>query len=341
MSRDKDKSSRIDNQREQLNWRPVAELDTLRLRAQVFTRIRAFFQDRAVMEVDSPALVRRPVSDPNIESLSVEFISPQGEPQKLYLATSPEYYMKRLLAAGIGSIYQLSHVFRQGELGPAHEPEFMMLEWYRLDFSLPQLMQEVHELVRHITEDRFAISDPGFLTYQQAFQTHLNIDPLAADTEMLVDLATQQGLALREGDPDRRETCLDFLFSHCIQPQLGFEGPCFLTDYPAEQAALARVSEEDPRVAERFELFINGLELANGFRELADVDEQRRRFEQDLAVRHRRKQMLPAIDEMFLAALSAGIPDCSGVAVGVDRLIQLMIEQKKLKEVLAFPFFHD
>ena len=316
-------------------WRPSAELATLRERARILAGIRAFFAARGVWEVETPILGRAPVTDPQLENLSSRFVGPgHAEGLALYLHTSPEYAMKRLLAADSGSIYQIARVFRQGEVGSRHNPEFTMLEWYRPGWNHQRLMNEVEALVSPIlgVEGRARRLD-----YRHAFLDYVGIDPLTADVPMLRACAERLGITGIEMG-EERDPWLDLILSYHIEPQLGQDGLCFLQHYPASQAVLARLHPDDPRVAERFELYYRGVELANGFHELSDAAEQRRRFEQDQAVR--RAQGLPEapIDEALLAALAHGLPDCAGVALGLDRLIMLALDKGQISEVMAFDF---
>ncbi|MGD8568800.1 MAG: EF-P lysine aminoacylase EpmA [Gammaproteobacteria bacterium] len=316
------------------SWRPQAGTDVLRVRARVYQAIRDFFKQRGVWEVDTPSLAAASVTDPAIESFATRYDGHGDVAPERYLITSPEFHMKRLLAAGSGSIYQLCHVFRQAELGSQHNPEFTMLEWYRVGMGYRELMKEVDQLVRGLVKQD--LQETQYLTYQEAFVRYLDIDPLTAQTEDLYRCAQQAGLTTVAGED--RDLYLDFLMSYRVQPQLGIGRLTFIYEYPASQCALARIAPHNPQVAERFELFAQGRELANGFQELTDAAEQKRRFEQDLQMRARRETNLVTPDQYFLDALSAGLPDCSGVALGVDRLIQFMLDKKSVGDVLAFPF---
>ncbi len=319
-------------------WRPAAPLEVLRLRACLLADIRAFFASRKVLEVDTPALSVAATCDPNIHSFATRYHGPGvrcGQP--FYLHTSPEFPMKRLLAAGSGDIYQLAKVFRDGEAGGRHNPEFTLLEWYRVGFDHYRLMDEVTELVGSLLAFRLP-RPPLLLSYREAFRRYLAIDPLTATTTRLRACADAHGvapvgdLALDDPDPWR-----DLLVSICIEPRLPTDRLVFLYDYPASQAALARVRPGVPPLAERFELYCGGLELANGFHELSDPAEQRRRFERDN--QRRLAQGLPQVplDEHLLAALTE-LPHCAGVALGVDRLLMLVAGAERLDEVLSFPF---
>ena len=319
------------------SWRPKASFDSLRLRARLYQSIREFFAQRDVLEVDTPSLSFAATTDPNIHSFNTVFH--QGEEssgQDLYLITSPEFHMKRLLAAGSGSIYQLCHVFRQSELGAQHNPEFTMLEWYRVGMGYRELMKEVAELVTMLLNRE--LNEPEYLTYQDAFQRYVQIDPLTASLDELQQLAQQAGFSIPSHDQDDKNLYLDFLMSHRIQPKLGEGRLCFVYEYPASQCALAQITPQNGQVAERFELFVEGRELANGFHELADAEEQLRRFQGEQQKRESQGAGSVVIDQSLIDALYAGLPDCSGVALGIDRLIQFIDTKELLNDVLAFPF---
>ena len=295
--------------------------------------IRQFFSARAVLEVDTPQLLNHAVTDLNLHSAEVRW--PGASDPLRYLQTSAEYAMKRLLAAGSGDIYQLCHVFRGEESGPLHNGEFMMLEWYRLGWSLERLMAEVDELLRQLLAER-TLAATRHISYQQAFESTVGCNPLTDSDAQLATCALAQGLDAPLVQRCARDALLDLLMGACIGPQLGLSGPVFLHRYPASQAALARLDPEDPRVALRFELYLQGVELANGFEELSDERTQRARFESDQRQRRERHLHVPAADEYLLAALSHGLPPCSGVAVGVDRLLMLATGAAHIGEVMAF-----
>ncbi|HFC53085.1 MAG TPA: EF-P lysine aminoacylase GenX [Gammaproteobacteria bacterium] len=318
------------------DWRPAASLRVLRRRAAMLAEVRAFFAARRVLEVETPLLSAAAASDPAVESFVTCYAGPGvASGCSMYLNGSPEFAMKRLLAAGSGPIYQICKAFRQGEAGRHHNPEFTLLEWYRPGFDHRLLMDEVEELLRVLLPD---LGGGERLSYREAFRRHAGIDPLTAEEQELAKCAASHGLGGVAG-PDGMgvDGWLDLLMSHLVQPRLGREGPCFLFDYPASQAALARIRPGTPPVAERFELFLRGVELANGFHELLDHEEQRRRFDADLQRRARAGQPLPPLDRNLLAALSHGLPSCSGVALGLDRVLMLMCGAEEIGEVLAFP----
>jgi lysine--tRNA ligase-like protein genX len=316
---------------EQEQWQPTASVKNLLTRAKLLAEIRRFFTDRGLLEVETPVLSEFGVTDVHLATFSTEFISPFGEQSKtLWLSTSPEYHMKRLLAAGSGPIFQIGKVFRNEEAGNRHNPEFTMLEWYRPHFDMYRLINEVDDLLQQILECPPAES----MSYQFAFQQYVGLDPLSADLSELVEKAEKHQLIGAENES--RDTLLQFLFSTVVEPQIGQEAPVVVYHFPASQAALAQISSEDLRVAERFEFYYKGLELANGFHELSDAREQLRRFQQDNLQREKMGLPVRAIDTRLLAALQAGIPNCSGVALGVDRLLMIAMGTESIKDVISF-----
>ena len=281
--------------------------------------------------METPTLSAAAVSDPQIESLATE-VAGMG---RLYMNTSPEYPMKRLLAAGSGDIYQICKVFRDEERGRWHNPEFTLIEWYRTGFSLGQLMDEVEALVRLLLAERAGVRPAERLSYREVFVRELRLDPFTALPTELARCAAAAGFGSAAGAG--RDELLELLMGTVIGPRLGAGGLTFIHGYPASQAALARLDPQDPRAAERFELYGGGIELANGFHELAAVSEQRARFEADNAERRRRGLAVHALDERLLAALASGLPDCAGVALGFDRTVMLATGAERIDEVLAFP----
>jgi lysyl-tRNA synthetase class 2 len=311
------------------DWRPSASGERLQLRAALLARTRAFFAARAVMEVDTPLLVNAPVTDTHIHSVTVEV----GAGVRLFLHTSPEYAMKRLLAAGVGDIYQICHVARGFEQSRIHNTEFTLVEWYRLGFDLPQLMAEVEALVRELCATHPAARRGAErLSYCEVFQRHVGLDPLKAPLAQLQGVISHLGYQ----EAPQRDELLDLIMGAVIGPKLGHEALTFIHGYPASQAALARLDPADPRTAQRFELYLGGIELANGFHELAAADEQRARFAADLQERERRGLPRHALDERLLAALAAGLPECSGVALGFDRVLMLAAGAAQIRDVLPF-----
>jgi lysyl-tRNA synthetase class 2 len=322
------------------NWRPSAALEVLRLRARMLERIRAFFSARGVLEVETPILSGAATPDPNLLSLTTTYTGP-GAPDgcTLYLHTSPEFPMKRLLAAGSGSIYQVCKVFRDGESGRRHNPEFTMLEWYRVGYDHRRLMDEVAELVSVSLSEYLPLAEPERLTYREAFERFVGLDPHAATVAEFAHAAEAHDVRLpgqHAHEPDHT-LWRDLLLTHVIEPKLGQGRPTFLYDFPATQASLARIVPGKPPVAARFELFIQGIELANGFHELADAAEQRTRFERQLHARQAARLPAVPLDEHLLSALATGLPDCAGVALGLDRLVMLAAGAHSIAEVMNFP----
>lgn len=314
-------------------WQPTASVTMLQQRAQLLRHIREFFFERRVLEVETPALSAFGVSDVHLQNLAVHSLS-SGLPP-LFLHTSPEYAMKRLLAAGCGSIYQLAKVFRDDEQGRFHNPEFTLLEWYRVGFDDVQLMDEVNSLMQQL----LGCPPARRTSYQQLFMDELEIDPLSVDA-----FANLQDVLLvypEIADLVKQETNLDTLLqlamATIIEPRFSQQQPVFVYDFPASQAALAKLDDTNPKVAKRFELYFKGVELANGFAELTDAASQELRFQHDNEQRQRLGLPEVAIDERFLAALAAGLPECAGVALGIDRLLMLKTGAAHIDEVLAFP----
>jgi elongation factor P--(R)-beta-lysine ligase len=311
---------------------PTAGWDALRARAAVLAQIRRFFAAREVLEVETPLLSGAGVPDLHLDGVTARVLG-----RTAYLPTSPEYPMKRLLAAGSGPIYQIARAFRDGESGRLHNPEFTILEWYRPGFDHHALMDEMDDLLVAV----LAVPRAVRRTYGELFAELAGVDPHRAQAGEVRQRARELGIDARGLDPDDRDEWLHLILSHVVEPGLGRGQPTFVYDYPASQAALARVRPgdgEDPPVAERFEVYVEGVELANGFHELTDAAEQRRRFEADLSRRREQGRETPPLDERFLAALEAGLPPCAGVALGVDRLVMLRVGAREIGEVVAFPW---
>jgi len=329
-----------------MHWQSSASLLTLRQRSALLSTARDFFGSRGVVEVETPSLVQSAVTDPHLKNIALSL----GSGERLFLHTSPEFHMKRLLAGGAPDIWQLGKVFRDGEAGSRHEPEFTLLEWYRHDYTLQQLVAETCELLMVLAEAAEQLGAPATITrdpprhwtYAALFLETLDIDPLTATAS---DLRLRARSVLRNSLSD--ELCdslgseptlwLDLLMSHVVSQQLGNTGMAVVSGYPAILAALARLDPADPRVAERFEIFCHGIEVANGYRELNDAGEQRRRFNADRELRARLG--LPDIepDNNLLAAIEHGLPDCSGVAVGIDRVVMVLLGLRTLQEAISFP----
>ncbi len=315
-------------------WQPTANWDALKQRAVLIAKIRHFFAERNIVEVETPVLSHATVTDPFVVGIPAIFKAMGGSDEKImYLQTSPEYAMKRLLAHGSGPIYQMSKAFRQGEISKIHNPEFTMLEWYRPGFDHHMLMDEMDLLLQCILQTKPAER----MTYENIFRDYLNLDPHHATIKDLKRCAHEKDIHLNE-ELTSRDAWLDVLWTHYIEPRVAIERPLFLYDFPASQASLAKVRAEDPPVASRFEVYFKGVELANGFHELQNSIEQAERFAKDLA--YRQQHHLPAIqmDQRLLAALNQGLPDCAGVALGVDRLIMLALDSKQISDVVSFTF---
>ncbi|MBF2760143.1 MAG: EF-P lysine aminoacylase GenX [Ectothiorhodospiraceae bacterium AqS1] len=313
-------------------WPPGASIDILRLRARRLRAIRAYFEERGVMEVDTPALCATTVTDPAISSLHTR----DRSGRLWYLQTSPEFSMKRLLAAGSGSIYQIGRAFRDGEQGRHHNIEFTMLEWYRVGFDHHLLMDDVEALLDRIVAP---CKRARRMSFREAFRRFAHLDPFVADLDTLHEACTRHGFDSRRAKADRA-ICLDWLLAEAVQPALG-AGRVFVFDFPASRAALAKIRPDDPPVAERFELYIDGVEIANGYHELQDADELRSR----MADEYRRRsganldsdpEITPEPDERLIAAHAAGLPPCAGVALGFDRLSMLAAGRSSLAQVLPF-----
>ena len=317
------------------DWRPVAGMEVLRQRAEMLAAIRAFFAERGVMEVETPLLSAHGASDPHLDSFCTQYLGP-GSPdgRSLFLQTSPEFAMKRLLAADSGPIYQISKSFRNGEAGRFHNPEFTMLEWYRPGMDYHSLMTEVDALLQQVLNSPPALR----ASYGELFARHLDLDAHGATVTELRDCAASHGVHAPEALGDDVDAWQALLWSHVVEPRLGDGGrPQFVFDYPAGQAMLARVRRESPPVAERFEVYVNGVELANGFQELEDGVEQARRFAENNRRRRDSGLEVMAADQRLLEALVHGLPSCSGVALGVDRLLMLQTGAPTLADVLTFP----
>ncbi|MDL0432118.1 EF-P lysine aminoacylase EpmA [Marinobacter sp. TBZ242] len=314
-------------------WQPATSLPALESRARQLAWVRGFFAQRGVMEVETPVLGRCGVTDINIDSIPACPRAVAAGFSKAWLQTSPEYHMKRLLASGSGPIYQVARVFRDGEYGRRHNPEFSLLEWYRPGFTDSDLMAEVSELVC----GWLGCEAPTTMLYRDVFCRFAGVDPfLASDGEL--SALCEKWMEPAQLEAFTRDEYLDLLMSCQVEPALAEAGPVFVTGYPESQAALARVSEQDGlRQAHRFELYVQGVELCNGYWELTDREEQQRRFAADNQARVAAGKPEMPVDQALLAALQAGIPDCAGVALGLDRLLMLKLGLDDLSGVIAFP----
>ncbi|MFW1810976.1 EF-P lysine aminoacylase EpmA [Acinetobacter ursingii] len=316
-------------------YQPTCSIEALKARAKLYQKIRTFFAERDVLEVETPIISQAGVTDVHLASVrALRHI--EGEECIQYLQTSPEFAMKRLLASGSGPIYQICKVFRDDEHGRKHNSEFTMLEWYRPEFDLKDLMHETADLLHSCLHHRFDEMRPMILSYKHAFQDRLDINPLQANLNQLKDTARRVGLTLDLGDD--RLAYMDLLFSHFVEPSLGFDTPVFLTDFPPEMASLAkvRIDDDGEQVAARFEVYIEGLELANAYDELLDAQTLRQRFEADNLERKQQGLAEMPIDEHLLAALPH-MPACSGIALGIDRLLMIATENMCIDQAISFP----
>ncbi len=300
------------------DWKPLA-FETLQQKARLLHNTRAFFMQQSVLEVTTPLLSTSGTTDPTIESLKV---SVDGKLN--YLQTSPEFFMKRLLAAGSGSIYQIAHAFRDEQQGRHHLAEFTLLEWYVIDWDYVQLMTQIEQLINYLLITPVTFKT---YTYENLFETFVGFNPLLVSTNVLLEKLPSNLKYLP------RDAALDYFMSIEIMPQLKTSGWFFVTDYPASQASLAKLSDKNPNKAERFELFYNGLELANGFSELQNSEEQMQRFQKDNQQRELNGQTEIQIDEQLIKALKAGLPKCSGVAIGIERLMMVLLDVDSISGV--------
>jgi len=312
------------------DWRPTASLEVLRCRAQMLRIAREWFTRSGALEVETPTLSKAAVTDVHLASIEAQVCG-----AKRYLHTSPEFAMKRLLAAGYGDLWQIARVYRDDESGRMHNPEFTLIEWYRLGIDDHALMREVEALIGAMLADRRTLPAAEYLSYRDAFRRHAGLDPFEDPLPRLVEAITAAGIVPPSGLDAERDAWLDLVMATLVGPELGRGAPTFVFDYPASQAALARRRD---RVAARFELYLDGIELANGFHELADAAEQRQRIDADLERRRARGLPTPPIDRHLLMALASGLPDCAGVALGFDRLVMCAVHARHIDEVIALPF---
>ncbi len=320
-----------------MSWQPTLSWKNAQKRAQILQQIRTFFAKRNVVEVETPVLAQGTVTDVYLDALTCKYHfladSTADQSVDLYLQTSPEFHMKRLLAAGYGCIYSIGKAFRHEEAGRHHNPEFTMLEWYRIGFNQFDLMSEVYELLKAI----LGCKRPLFTSYQAIFIKKLSIDPLTASFTELAELLDAHNKhadwLIAQKDTD---ALLQFIFSELIEPTIGIEQPQFIYNFPIAQASLAKVSDEEPRTAQRFECYYQGIELVNGFTELTDANEQIVRFEQDNKKRLALGLKARPIDKHFIDALTHGLPQCAGVALGIDRMVMLALDCQQINETISF-----
>lgn len=320
-----------------MSWQPTLSWEKAQKRAEILSKIRQFFSDRDVTEVETPALSLGTVTDVHLEALSCRYNfladSSNQESIDLYLQTSPEFHMKRLLASGYGCIYQIAKAFRHEDAGRHHNPEFTMLEWYRLGFDHFDLMQEVAELLTLV----LGCPQPSRITYQQLFIKQISVDPLTASRKQLLAVISDHH-KLSEWLTIEHDTdiLLQFIFSEIIEVHIGITEPCFVYDFPKSQASLAKICPNDKRVSQRFECYYQGVELVNGFNELTDSNKQLLRFQEDNVNRSTLGMTEKNIDYNFINALTSGLPECSGVALGVDRLVMLALNAAHIENVISF-----
>ncbi|RIY32900.1 hypothetical protein CKF54_03885 [Psittacicella hinzii] len=308
-----------------LDWQSPMTRNQLKERHQILKKIRQFFDDKGLIEVETPILAQAAVTDVHLDSFSTDYFG-----KKYFLNTSPEFHMKRLLAGGAGPIYQICKCFRLEPTSRKHNPEFTMLEWYQPNYTLQRLLDEVEELFKVFFD--FDLMER--YTYDFIFQKYLGVSPLVANHKDLAEQAKKLGL--HNAEKFDRDTILEFLFSTCIEPYLGKDAPVAIYNYPASQAALAQITAEDPRTAQRAEVFYKGIELANGFYELTSWEQQKQRFQSDLYQRSTNNQEKIEFDQKFLAALKHGMPQSSGIALGLDRFIMLVMQKNSIAEVMSF-----
>lgn len=316
-----------------MNWQPSASIKNLKHRAVLLKSIRQFFETKGVMEVDTPAMSQATVTDVHLHTFDTTFVGPGfALGQKLYLQTSPEFHMKRLLCAGSGAIYQICKSFRNEESGRFHNPEFTMLEWYQPNYGQMDLVAEVDELLQLALETK----PSEIVTYQDIFISHTGVDPLADEIETIRQFALSKELGDFVATEQCKDTLLQLIFCFVIEPLIGLERPIAIINFPASQAALARIDERDSRIASRFEFYYQGVELANGFHELSDAKEQLARFENDNRLRSLTGLAQQPIDHNLISALESGLPNCAGVALGIDRLLMLACGSSHISDVLSF-----
>ncbi len=314
-------------------WQPSCSIELLQKRARMLNCIRAFFLERNVLEVETPLLSHACGTEPQLDFFTTIFEF--AKPEKLFLQTSPEFAMKRLLAAGSGSIYQICKAFRNNEVGRFHNPEFTILEWYRVGFDLNDLMDEVEALFAELSEYKF--ESPKRIFYAEIFEHYTGLNALVFSFETYSAFAIQHEIEeVITFCGKNHAIWLDYLFSFFVQPHLGENGLCLIYGYPACQSALARLNQDNSLVADRFEVFLNGIELGNGFYELSDSIEQNRRFNNEIQLREREDLPKVVKDKRLLAALKSGLPDCSGIAIGLDRLLMTLVEAETISDVLSF-----
>ena len=318
------------------DWQPSCHIDALRLRAEVLHKIRGFFLARGVLEVETPLLGHSCGTDPHLDFFTATYgLGSQAD--TMFLQTSPEFAMKRLLCAGSGSIYQICKAFRNGESGRFHNPEFTLLEWYRVGYNLGDLMTEVAELLEYLCASFLSLKTTKRLSYQDVFFKATGLDPFKFSYEQYCSFA------LKQHQPEALSLCgdehglwLDFIFSHYVQPTLGQSEFCLVHGYPAIQSSLARINQDNPDTVDRVEVFFKGVELGNGYYELQDAQEQSQRFDTEIQIRAVTGRQSVVKDDRLVSALAQGLPECAGIAIGLDRLLMILSHQAKIEDVLSF-----
>ncbi|QIQ41567.1 MAG: elongation factor P--(R)-beta-lysine ligase [Buchnera aphidicola (Aphis urticata)] len=320
----------------QNNWKPSASIKDLIKRAKIINNIRLFFLEKKILEVETPSLSKSTVADINLTPFETNYVSLENNLNKLklWLITSPEYHMKRLLAAKSGPIYQICHSFRNTEYGKRHNPEFTMLEWYQISCSMHEFIDQIDLFFQKILKSKQALK----ISYQEVFIKYLNVDPFSTDINELYKISKKFNLQHLTYFEKNLNTLIEILFTLVIEPFLGEHQPTFVYHFPIAQASLAAINSKDHRVAERFEIFFKGIEIGNGFYELTDYLENKERLIN--ANKSRQKMNLPIrkIDNNFLNAINHGLPLCSGVAIGIDRLIMIALNKKNIDQVMSFSF---
>ena len=317
------------------SWRPAAGVQAARDRAAMMRRIRDYFDTESVLEVDTPSLSNSAVSDTQIESFEIPTSLVSQEP--IYLHTSPEFCMKRLLCAGFPDIFSICRVFRDGESGLRHPPEFTMIEWYRLGLGLESIIDDTLKMIRAALTPALLSDEPIQFEYRDCFLSNANVDPLTATIEELAHAAGAD-TGLRQSIGGERDDWLDLILTTRVAPSFEPHRLTVLRHYPASQAALARLCPKDSRVADRFEVFLGTVELANGYVELLDAEEQATRIERDNEERRHRRRTIRPHDSKLLAALESGLPACAGVAVGFERLQMIFADTQDMRDVITFSF---
>lgn len=311
-------------------WQPGASPDTLRARAEMLANVRSFFTERAVLEVETPSISRCPTMDQHLDSLSLE-----SDSQRFYLITSPEYHMKRLIAAGMGSVYQICKSFRADEAGASHNPEFTMIEWYKIGWDHYQLMDEVEALLDRLLQ----CGKAERVSYREVFEQHLAINPFEVTHQHFLQICENYQVTPPDFlvDPQSdREDWLDFLMGVIVEPKLGEKQPIFIDQFPATQSSLAKLHPENREVTLRFEVYYKGRELGNGYSELTDAKQQKSRMLQENENRKKSGKPTLPFDERLQAAMEHGLPECAGIAIGFDRLVMLALEKDSIDQVQSF-----